>query len=336
MKKRKINIPVFVSHRGCPNDCVFCNQKRITGESGGADFNEVYEKIKSCLKTADENAEIEIAFFGGSFTGICEEEQNSYLHTAQSFLADKRVKGIRLSTRPDYINKEILENLKNKGVTAIELGVQSMSDEVLSRNKRNLKSESAVKASSLIKEYGFELGLQMMTGMYGSDRETDIYTAKRIIELAPKTVRIYPTVVIEDTELYDIYKKGEYSPFSLEKTVDLCAELFDMFEEAGITVIRAGLMSSYEVKEGKVIGPYHSSFGELVASLRYYKKIEKEMALMDICGKDAEILSERKIISQIAGNKRANIIKLKEKFRLKNLSLRESDIKGWRINVRDN
>lgn len=335
MKTRKINIPIFVSHRGCPNDCIFCNQKKITGESGKADFEEVYEKIKNSLNTAPENCEIEIAFFGGSFTGIDFYEQNSYLDTAGKFISDKRIKGIRLSTRPDYINEMILENLKKKGVTAIELGVQSMDDDVLIKNKRNLKSEDTIRASEMIKAYGFELGLQMMTGMYGSDREKDIKTAEEIISLEPKTVRIYPTVVIEDTELFKMYERGEYTPRSLEDTVDLCATLFDMFENAGITVIRAGLMSAENVREDKVIGPYHSSFGELVASLRYYRKLDKELGKTDICGKCAEILCERRIISQVAGNKRNNILKLTEKYKPKSLKVKESDIKGWRINVRD-
>lgn len=334
--KRKINIPVFVSHKGCPNDCIFCNQKRITGNSGETDFDKIYNKIETCLKTADEDAEIEIAFFGGSFTGIEYEEQNRYLETAGAFLCDPRVKGIRLSTRPDYITEEILSNLKSKGVTAIELGVQSMSDDVLLKNKRNLNVESTVTASSLIKSRGFELGLQMMTGMYGSDRTKDVKTAEKIIELKPKTVRIYPTVVIEDTELSELYKKGEYTPYSLEETIDLCAELFDMFENAGITVIRAGLMSAENIHEDKVIGPYHSSFGEMVSSLRYYKKMRAEFSGGNLIGKDVEILSEKRIISQIAGNKRSNLIKLKEEFNLKSLNVKESDIKGWRINVRNN
>ncbi len=333
--KRKINIPVFVSHRGCPNDCIFCNQKKITGESGKTDFEGVYNKIKTCMETSAENATIEIAFFGGSFTGIDINEQNRYLEIAGMFLEDSRVKGIRLSTRPDYISEEILSNLKAKGVTAIELGVQSMDDEVLSKNKRNLVSDNTFSASYLIKSYGFELGLQMMTGMYGSNREKDIETAKRIIGLKPATVRIYPTVVIEDTELFKLYNSGKYTPYSLDETVDLCAELFDMFEEAGITVIRAGLMSAENIREDKVIGPYHSSFGEMVASLRYYKKLKSKFLSAEFSGKDVEILSEKRIISQIAGNKRANIVKLKEEFKLKSLKVKERDIEGWSINVRN-
>lgn len=333
--KRKINIPVFVSHRGCPNDCIFCNQKKITGTLCETDFSKVRENIASYLDTAPANADIEIAFFGGSFTGIEYEEQNKYLEVAGEFFSDKRVKGIRLSTRPDYITDEILSNLKSKGVTAIELGVQSMNDTVLGLNKRNLDSESTVKASAMISEYGFELGLQMMTGMYGSDREKDIDTAKKIISLKPATVRIYPTVVIEDTELFRIYEEGKYIPYSLDETVELCAELFDMFEDAGITVIRAGLMSAENIREDKVIGPYHSSFGELVSSKRYLKKIKKAMSEMNICGRKIEIHCERKIISQIAGNKKSNLCELKKEFDLADIKVKESDIKGWKINVRD-
>ncbi len=333
--KRKINIPIFVSHKGCPNDCIFCNQKRITGESGKTDFDKVYNKIKNCLETAPEEAEIEIAFFGGSFTGIDINEQNRYLEIAGSFFKDSRVKGIRLSTRPDYISKEILLNLKKYGVTAIELGVQSMDNDVLLKNKRNLSTESTVEASMLIKSYGFELGLQMMTGMYGSDVNKDIDTARNIIVLQPKTVRIYPTVVIEDTKLFEFYSKGMYQPYSLDDTVELCAKLFDMFEEAGITVIRAGLMSAENIREDKVIGPYHSSFGEMVSSFRFYKKIRDELISSNASGKIVEIHSEKRIISQIVGNKKNNIRRWIEELKLKNLRVIESDIKGWRINVRN-
>lgn len=328
---RKINIPVFVSHLGCPNDCIFCDQKKITGVSRGYDFDGARKKIEDSLKTAPHDSEIEIAFFGGSFTGIEMEYQNNYLEIAQSFMGDKRIKGIRLSTRPDYINEEILDNLKKHSVRTIELGVQSMDDKVLEMNKRNLTAQATVYAANLIKSYGFVLGLQMMTGMYASDVDKDINTACEIIKLSPAMVRIYPTVAISGTRLYELYLKGEYTPYSLEKTVDLCAVLYDMFEENNIKVIRGGLMSSSEIKEGKVVGPYHSSFGELVASKRYYKKIKASLEGKDIKNKEVVIYSEKNKVSQILGNKLSNINILKKEYPDTSFSVIERD--GFKVEI---
>ena len=330
---RKINIPIFVSHLGCPNDCIFCDQKKITGVRGGYDFEGAEKKIALSLETAPEECEIEIAFFGGSFTGIGSEYQNKYLETAQKFMNDKRVKGIRLSTRPDYINEDILDNLKKHGVTSIELGVQSMDDKVLEMNKRNLKASDTVKAAELIKRSGFSLGLQMMTGMYGSTPEKDIETAEEIAALAPETVRIYPTVAIEGTRLYELYLSGEYVPYSLEKTVELCAKLYDLFEENNIKVIRGGLMSSSEIKEGKVAGPYHSSFGELVASRRYLRRIMEKLEGKDVSGKSVTVFSPKYKVSQVLGNKLSNIKRLKEEFPETRFSVIEKD--GFGIEISD-
>lgn len=309
-----------MSHQGCPNNCIFCDQKKITGVKEKREFAAVRAHIERALETAPQECEIEIAFFGGSFTGIPRDEQNGYLETASEFLKDERVKGIRLSTRPDYISREILENLKEHGVTSIELGVQSMDDEVLMLNKRNMKGESAVTASALIKEYGFELGLQMMTGLYGSDAAKDIETAERIIALKPVTVRIYPTVAIEGTELYELYLEGKHKPASLEETVELCAVLYDKFEENGIKVIRGGLMSSSEISPGKVIGPYHPAFGELVSSERFYRKIKSELTGKNN-GKRLFITAPCGKISQVAGNGKSNIKKLKKEFGFKEIKI---------------
>ena len=198
---KNANVSIFVSHFGCPQKCTFCNQHSITGAYG-----DVIENAKIAIETASrtlgENSKnAEIAFFGGSFTAIDEKYMKTLLGLAYEYVKTGQFKGIRISTRPDKISAEILDLLKSYGVTAIELGAQSMSDKVLSMNNRGHNSACVVEASGLIKSYGFELGLQMMTGMYGSDDETDIETAKKIIALSPDTVRIYPTVVIENTEL---------------------------------------------------------------------------------------------------------------------------------------
>ena len=321
---RKINIPVFVSHQGCPNDCIFCNQKKITGVYKKEKSVEIYEKIKTFLHTAPEECEIEISFFGGSFTGIDFEEQNMYLDTANKFLYDKRIKGIRLSTRPDYIDDKILSNLKEKNVTTIELGVQSMNDNVLLMNKRGLKSEDTVNAVKKIKEYGFSLGLQMMVGMYGSTEEDDILTAKKLIELKPQFVRIYPTVVIKETELYKLYKSGQYLPYSLDKAVDVCSKLLNMFEDNGIKVIRLGLMAGEEINENNVYGPYHSSFRELTESKIYYDKIKEQIKALGY--KDVVISCKNKLTSKIIGNRRRNIVKLKNELELNSIVVVNEDV----------
>jgi len=324
---RKINIPVFVSHQGCPNDCIFCNQKKITGVYKKEKYQEIKEKISSYLATADETSEIEISFFGGSFTGIEKEEQDMYLSVAKEFFYDRRVKGIRVSTRPDYITKDILDNLYNSGVTTIELGVQSMDDNVLTLNKRGLKSDATKNAVKLIREYNFSLGLQMMVGMYGSDEERDLYTAEEIIKLMPDFVRIYPTVVIKETELYKLYKEKKYIPYTLDKAVEVCSKILKKFNDAKIDVIRIGLMSGEDINEKNVYGPYHSSFRELVESYIYYKKLRCD--IKNIKAKDIVIYCNKKNTSKIIGNKKSNINKLIEEFNLNSLKVKNEEIKDY-------
>ena len=326
---RKINIPIFVSHQGCPNDCIFCNQKKITGVYKKEKSVEIYEKIKKYLDTAPEECEIEISFFGGSFTGIDFEEQNMYLDIANKFLSDERIKGIRLSTRPDYINDKILKNLKDKNVTTIELGVQSMNDKVLLMNKRGLKAEDTKKAVRKIREYGFSLGLQMMVGMYGSTKEDDIYTANRLIELKPDFVRIYPTVVIKETELFRLFESGEYTPYTVDEAVEICAKLLTMFEENNIKVIRLGLMAGEEINEKNVFGPYHSSFRELTESKIYYDKIKEQLKEVDY--KDVVISCKNTLTSKIIGNRRKNLINLKNEFKLNSIAVINEDIDDFVI-----
>ena len=326
---RKINIPIFVSHQGCPNDCIFCNQKKITGVYKKEKEEEIKDKISSFLETCDENSEIEISFFGGSFTGIDIEEQNMYLNVAGTFFYDKRVKGIRISTRPDYISYDILENLLKKGVTTIELGVQSMNDNVLSMNKRGLTSKQTVDAVKKIREYNFNLGLQMMVGMYGSTYDDDIFTCEEIIKLKPDFVRIYPTVVIKETKLYDLYNCKAYIPYSLDEAVEISAKLLLKFQNANIDVIRIGLMAGEDINEKNVYGPYHSSFRELVESYIYYNKIKDDILKLNT---DSIVIKcNKKLVSKIIGNKKANIKKLKEEFNLKSLKVLESDISEYII-----
>lgn len=309
---RKYNIPIFVPHRGCPYDCVFCNQNRITGnlkETTPFDVTNTIEEYLKTLPKADRN--IEVAFFGGSFTGIPIDEQSALMERVTPYIKSGAIDGIRLSTRPDYISREILDNLKKYGVTTIELGVQSMVDSVLKAANRGHSEDDVINAVHLIREYDFSLGLQMMTGLPGDTNEYSIETAKRIISLKPDLVRIYPTLTIKDTYLEKLYHMGKYTPQTLDDAVILAKELMLMFEKADITVIRIGLQPTDEINENAsvVAGPFHASFGELVESAVYYDLITEQ--LYNMSGK-ATVFVNPKEISKATGNKRSNIIKIKE------------------------
>lgn len=323
--KKYINIPIFVPHKGCPNDCSFCNQRRITGQSEQMTASRAEKIINEHLMSADKNAHIQIAFFGGSFTGIPIEEQKELLEAVSHFIENGQVDGIRLSTRPDYIDEEILSFLKKYGVKTIELGVQSMKDDVLNANDRGHSAETAEKASKLIKEYGFELGLQMMTGLFSDDYDGAIYTAKKIIELKPSCVRIYPTLTIKDTKLEKLYQAGEYIPMSLDETVSLCAELLDMFEKAEITVLRVGLLGTDNIndEEDVVAGPFHQSIRELAESERFYNNILKEILK---CEKEQiEVHVNPRYISVAVGHRKKNILRINAIDNSKKIEIVQND-----------
>ncbi|MCH5317040.1 MAG: radical SAM protein [Eubacterium sp.] len=299
---KKGNISIFVPHSGCPQKCSFCNQNTITGHDVAPSANDVANAVETALKT--EGYEFEIAFFGGSFTAIDRDYMISLLEAAKPYVESGAVTGIRCSTRPDCVDEETLDILKEYGVTAIELGAQSMDDGVLIKNLRGHTAEDVRSASRLVKKYGFELGLQMMTGLYGSTRELDIYSAREIISLEPKTVRIYPTVVLKNTYLARLLESGKYVPDTLEGTVSLCARLVPMFEERNIKIIRLGLHSSDDVKENMLGGGYHESLGELVQSRILLNKILENPAW------EYTVYINKKTLSKLKGNKKANITAL--------------------------
>ena len=310
MERKHKNIPIFVPHIGCPNDCSFCNQKKITGVTDAVTPEKADEIINDAIKNAD-NAEIEIAFFGGSFTGIEENYRRALLGVAKKYVDEGSVQGIRLSTRPDYIDDKILSELKSFGVTDIELGVQSMDDGVLVKNRRGHTAMQTEIAAKKIKEHNFRLGLQMMPGLFGDTKEKTLYTAKKIIELEPDCVRIYPTIVIRGTFLEELYLSGEYMPLSVEEAVEICAELVPLFEEKNIKIIRLGLMATDVINEDKdvVAGPFHPSFGELVESEILFEKAKNLLS-----GKkgDAVFTVNPKTVSAFVGNKKKNIKRLEK------------------------
>lgn len=323
---RKYNLPIFIPHRGCPHDCAFCSQRKITGVETEVTPTQVREMVKDFLNTVDvKNSLVEIAFFGGSFTGLELKTQEEFLKVAAEFYPD--VSGIRLSTRPDYINDEILTLLKRYGVTTIELGVQSSDERVLRLNNRGHDFESVVKASSLIKEYGIALGHQMMLGMYGSTPELDKKTVSDIVALKPSCVRIYPVITFKGTAIEDYFNKGEYVPYTIETAASLAKDAVVLFRNAGIEVIRLGLHSSEDFCDGETVvaGPYHPAFGEVVESLILRDKIEVE--LLRSGQKSGEFIYHCKPqqISQAVGHKRMNKIYFEEKYnvRLKVVGKRE-------------
>ena len=300
------NISLFVPHAGCPNQCSFCNQKTISGSVKELTVEEVKTTLEKAKNDGLSSKNTEIAFFGGSFTAIDRTYMVSLLEEAKPFVENGYFSGIRISTRPDAIDSEVLTLLKGYGVTAIELGAQSMNDEVLSSNRRGHTVVDVVKASNLIKDYGFSLGLQMMTGLYKSTREIDLETAKSIIALKPDTVRIYPTIVFEDTYLGELFKSGDYKPQSLEEAVELTVKLLKMFLDADIPVIRTGL---HTINEEKYLsGPWHPAFRELCDSRVY---LENAKNALNEKG-DYIIYVGRGSISKMSGQKRKNIEILRE------------------------
>lgn len=299
---RHANISIFVPHLGCPVRCSFCNQCRITGQLKNATAQEVEAAVAECMKSKSYDAQnTEIAFFGGSFTAIDRNVMMPLLECANAHIKAGNVCGIRLSTRPDAIDEEILDILKSYGVTAIELGAQSMDDGVLCANRRGHTARDVCAASKLIKAYGFELGLQMMTGLYTDTGEKAVKTAEELIALKPDCVRIYPTLVLKGTQLEELLLNGQYKPQSLEDAVRLAARLIQMFEKENISVIRVGLHTID--KDSFIAGPWHAAFGELCEN-----EIYKTLLLGQFKQKgEYTVYCAAGAVSKVIGHKQRNI-----------------------------
>ena len=312
-------IPIFVPHLGCPNDCIFCNQRSISGQKKQVTGEEVKQTIKEYLETfKNEDAHKEVAFFGGSFTGIEPEKQEELLQAAYEYVENGEIDSIRVSTRPDYIDKTILKRLKKYKVKTIELGVQSSNDYILKQAKRGHTFEDVKKASKLIRRYGFDLGHQMMVGLPESTRIDELNTAKDLAKLKPKMIRIYPVLVIKNTELARMYQNGEYEPVTLEQAIETCKELYYFFEKKHITIIRMGLqntdlISNPDNLESEVLaGPYHEAFGQLVESRIWYDSIVNKIKQFNVKVKEVEIELNPRDVNHVIGHKKENINKLKE------------------------
>jgi len=333
MSARESIIPVFVPHLGCPNDCVFCNQRRISGSQESATADTVKNAIEQAAALPRNGAKRQLAFYGGSFTAIEVSKQTELLDAAKYYLDRGEIDSIRLSTRPDAIDESVLERLKGYGVETIELGAQSMNDEVLRLSARGHGSKAVEDASRLIKGFGFKLILQMMTGLPGDSLERSVETARRIISLKPDGVRIYPTVIVKDTALYELWQRGDYAEHSVEDAVKVCSKLLPMFEAAGIPIIRLGLNPTDELSGGAAVGgAYHPALGELVKSRIMY---EKACALLEgtEAGSRVSLAVHPSKISQMVGQKRANINQLCEDFGLSELKICPAELKKDEIRI---
>ena len=339
MKKEYI-IPIFVPHLGCPNNCTFCNQKRISGQTKMVTAQDVKNTIDFFLKHfRDDYKYVEVAFFGGSFTAIDEKTQVELLEAVQEYIQNKKVNSIRISTRPDCIDKEILKRMKKYHVKTIELGVQSTNNYILKRCKRGHTYEDTKKASKLIRRYGFILGHQMMVGLPESTKQDEINTAKELIRLRPKIVRIYPVLVIKDTELADEYERGDYTPFTVGQAVERCKDIVDLFNRNKINVIRVGLQNTEEItdpgteKSSVIAGPYHPAFRQLVESSMWYDSIVNKIKKVNAKVKKVKIIANDVNVNNIIGHKKENIEKLKDVYDVEVVIEKSEEIKPGKFKI---
>ncbi|MTK14119.1 MAG: radical SAM protein, partial [Clostridiaceae bacterium] len=305
MSKRHYIIPIFVPHEGCPHNCVFCNQGTITGSNEKVDAKFTRDTIDQYLKTMNrKNSVIEVSFFGGTFTAISLEKQKELLSIAKEYKDKGDIDFIHLSTRPDYIDDEILTNLKNYSVDIIELGIQSLDKEVLLRSGRGHSEEDVERASKLIKQYGFVLGHQIMLGLPGDSLEKDIETAKKSIAMRPDIYRIYPALVIKNTPMESMFNNGIYKPYNLDEAVNVAKIVYSMVIANNIKVIRVGLQPTEEINEGGelVAGPFHPAFRELVEGSLYNDMILEKVS-KDFNGKFIIIVND-KDLSKLYANKK--------------------------------
>ncbi|MGL5634845.1 MAG: elongator complex protein 3 [Sarcina sp.] len=336
MGKRHYIIPIFVPHEGCPHDCAFCNQAKITGENtdeiSGPKFkleNSVNAKfvkdtIEEYLQTIkkDKDTILEVSFFGGTFTAIDIKKQKRLLAVAKEYKNNGIIDYIRLSTRPDYINDEILNHLKSYDVDIIELGVQSLDDEVLIQAARGHNVEDVITASKLIKEFGFVLGHQIMLGLPGDTKEKNIASVEKSISMEPDLCRIYPTLTIKDTPMEIMYNKGIYKPYTLDECIDIAKECYKLYYDAGVNIIRVGLQATDNITDGAdvIAGPFHSAFRELVESSILNENIYN-ISREKNAKKSIEIQIDPRAISKLYADKKKYFLELKQKLKDLNITV---------------
>ena len=317
-------IPFFIPHSGCPHQCVFCNQKNITGQATPVDPSSIPQTVSDYLRAYKNNKPVQIAFYGGSFTALPQKAQIAYLESARPFIRSGRIECIRLSTRPDAISSDCLFLLKENDVKIVELGVQSLNDLVLTRSGRGHTTADSITAVNLLKERGFTIGLQLMPGLPNDSAEIFADTVNRVIELKPDFVRIYPTLVIKGTPLEEMYRAGQYAPLSLENAVSICREALVRFEKTGIEVIRIGLQPTRELEKPGIIlaGPYHPAFRELVESSLFLDRMRS--ALRSRMDKTDSVTFQVNPadMSAAIGQQRSNITILQKEFGLQEIRIK--------------
>ncbi len=306
-------IPIFIPHRGCPHQCLFCNQQSITGQSGGARRVkvEIGRTIEEWLTRSPGRNEVQVAFYGGSFTCLSVEEQVEMLSSVRSFLDSGRVDSIRLSTRPDCIDRDVCDLLQEFGVKTVELGVQSMDDHVLKKSQRGHTVLHSTEAFLLLREAGMQVGIQLMVGLPAETTISFLHGIGEVIRLQPDFVRLYPVLVVKKSGLQGLYNRGEYHPLSLHKAVALTAKGYLRLHRAAIPVVRMGLQPSESLERSLIAGPYHPSFGELVQSRIWFNRIRKKLVTLHP-GKKVAISVSHRDLSAVNGMNKKNIKRLNE------------------------
>ena len=333
MTPRRRIVPVFVPHLGCPHRCAFCDQRTISGRTVPAAPEKVREELCSAQAVS---AWAELAFYGGSFTAIPWAEQRALLEAAQPFRKSGFLRSIRLSTRPDCIDAGCLDRLAAYGVETVELGAQSMCDAVLTASGRGHLAADTERAVGLLREKGFQVVLQMMTGLPGADPASDLHTAERLSALRPQGVRVYPTLVLRDTPLAELWKRGEYRAQSVEEAVQTCAPVLESFLASGIPVLRLGLHPSGELEQKLLAGPYHPALGELVYSRLYRNEAERQLAACRALPSAVTLLVHRGGVSKLTGQGRQNLLWLKARFGLEEIRVSEGELPSGSIAIAGN
>lgn len=307
-------IPIFIPHLGCPNDCVFCDQRSISGQVAAPSPADVAEAIETGLaRLAARKIRPEVAFYGGSFTAIAPEAQEAYLAAAEPFLRAGALDSIRVSTRPDAIDDAVLARLARYGVKTIELGAQSMDDAVLRASRRGHTAADTLRAVRLVKDAGFSLVLQMMVGLPGDSADGAVATAETLAKLNPDGVRIYPTVVLVGTALESLWRCGNYDPLTPDTAAEICARLIAVFSARSIPILRIGLNESELLASKAVAGAYHPALGELCYARWYLHRMRAILAKMpDAAAVAVRVSGSRASVA--AGHKRANLRALQAEF----------------------
>lgn len=335
MSARERIIPVFVPHVGCPNNCVFCNQRKISGQLIPAGPENVTKAIEEAASLIPDGGKSQLAFYGGSFTAIPAEQQTALLSAAYRYIESGFLESVRISTRPDAVDTEILERLQSYGVRTVEIGAQSLDSEVLLKSGRGHTAEDVFKAAELVKSFGFRLVIQMMTGLPGDTLEKSVKTAEDICRIAPYGVRIYPTVIIKDTALYDLWRAGRYKEHTVEDAVNVCSRIVPLFEKNGIEVIRIGLNPTDDLSSGEAAGgAYHPALGELVRSRILLDRMRIMLKGVQE-GSSAVFRGPAKLHSQMIGQHRQNLNSLKNEFSLERISVSSSEDNEIRVEITD-